>query len=103
MGSRRGPAVSDDNGCNGLDRLCGVCVRRRCAIVMDNGREPGPGWVEIQRDDCPELPEGVEHPFPTDEDAARWVSTRAREVDGAWFVPLADARNVIGEEIVGSC
>lgn len=48
------------------------------AILMNN---PAPrGWVEVQADDVL----GV---FAYDEDAARAVSSKAREFDGHWYVP----------------
>ncbi|MEQ8721019.1 MAG: hypothetical protein RID81_07060 [Sandaracinaceae bacterium] len=55
-----------------------VEARRRGCCVMANysAAELPPGWVEIQRDDCPE--EHPAHRFDGDEDAARWVSRAAR-------------------------
>lgn len=91
----------EDVECNGVDVLCGLCLRRRCVIVMENDAHGRPdGFVEIQRDDTPDIPERYEHPFETDGDAARWLSARAAEVAGLWYVPTVDAVNVLGEEAV---
>lgn len=51
----------------------------RGALLM-TGNDAPEGWVEVQKDDDSER-------FEIDEQAALAVSTKAREIDGRWYVP----------------
>jgi hypothetical protein len=82
----------------GAPEPCTDLQRDRYGIaLMDNGFAPE-GWVEIQKDDSPDIECATI--FETDEDAARRVSSLARFIDdderSCWVVPLDAAHEFFG-------